>query len=84
MRNTPQIRQLEKPSLLLWGRQDEILNPKYYDMFMNDLQDVTGHLLNGCGHFMVIEKPRECADIILDFVGSAVTSTAASTTTADS
>lgn len=66
--------------MLLWGRQDEILDPKYYDMFMNDLQDVTGHLLNGCGHFMVIEKPKECADIILDFIDSAVTSTSPSNT----
>eukprot|EP00892_Ulva_mutabilis_P007562 jgi/Ulvmu1/5178/UM021_0195.1 len=63
-----QARKLDKPALLLWGREDEILDPKYFDMFMEDLENVTGHLLDGCGHFMVIEKPQECADLILDFV----------------
>lgn len=76
-----QIRQLNKPCLLLWGRQDQILDPKYYHMFMNDLQDVKGHLVDGCGHFMVIEKPHECAKLILDFVNSATTTASPSAAT---
>lgn len=48
-------------------------------MFMEDLEDVTGHLMDGCGHFLVLEKPKECADLVLDFVRTTavVTSTGA-------
>lgn len=75
---------MDKPTLLLWGREDEILDPKYYDMFMADLDNVTGHLLDGCGHFMVIEKPKECADLVLDFVRTAAAPPADGATAASS
>jgi hypothetical protein len=53
---------------VLWGRNDQILEPKYADQFMEVLPNAELQWLEGCGHCGHLEKPRETADAILRFL----------------
>jgi hypothetical protein len=53
---------------VIWGRQDQILEPKYADQFLDVLPDARLVWLEGCGHCGHLEKPRETADAILGFI----------------
>ncbi|KIZ00267.1 40S ribosomal protein S3-3 [Monoraphidium neglectum] len=60
--------QVTQPVLVIWGRQDQILEPKYADQFLDVLPDARLVWLEGCGHCGHLEKPRETADAILGFI----------------
>jgi len=62
--NIPQVVQ---PTLVLWGRQDQILTPAYAERFDEMLQDAELRWLEGCGHAGHLEKPEEVAAAILEF-----------------
>ena len=53
--------------LLLWGKQDEILDPKYVQEFERDLEHVTTQLVDDCGHVAHLEQSELCAQAMLEF-----------------
>lgn len=59
---------VKQPVLVLWGRQDQILEAKYAEQFLQVLPDARLQWLEECGHCGHLEKPGECAGAILDFV----------------
>lgn len=63
----PQVRDVEQEVLLLWGRDDEILDVKYAEEFQRDLRRVTTHVIDACGHVAHLERPDVAADAILGF-----------------
>lgn len=62
-----QVRDIDQPVLLLWGKQDEILDPKYVQEFERDLRDVTTQLVDDCGHVAHLEQSELCAQAMLAF-----------------
>lgn len=54
---------------MLWGRQDQILEPSYAQQFVDTLPDARLQWLEGCGHCGHLEKPGETAEAILRFMG---------------
>lgn len=71
------IPQVQQPTLVLWGRQDEILEPKYAAQFEAALPNVQLQWVEDCGHCAHLEKPTEAAARMLEFIGAAQTPVAA-------
>jgi pimeloyl-ACP methyl ester carboxylesterase len=67
------IPNVQQPTLVLWGRQDEILEPKYAAQFEAALPNVQLQWVEDCGHCAHLEKPTEAAARILEFVGATQT-----------
>ncbi len=55
--------------MVLWGEQDQILDPKLYvKRFEEDLPTAEISMVDECGHVMHLEKPEITAEQILKFV----------------
>ncbi|KAG2491423.1 hypothetical protein HYH03_010211 [Edaphochlamys debaryana] len=70
------ISEIKQEVLVLWGRHDEILEPKYAAQFESTLPN--GRLLwvEECGHCAHLEQPQLAAREILAFAGVQVPQTA--------
>jgi pimeloyl-ACP methyl ester carboxylesterase len=58
------------PTLVVWGRQDEILDPKYAAQFMEVLPDAQLAWIEECGHVPALEQPRQLLQAIERFIVS--------------
>ncbi len=56
------------PTLLLWGDQDAVIDPSAAEVFASGLRDSRVTLLNECGHMPMMERTRETAIAIRDFL----------------
>lgn len=66
--------QIECRSLVLWGRQDGILDgEEFTPKFLNALSDSELEWIEDCGHLPHLEKPQETADAIARFLKRRVT-----------
>ncbi len=62
------LKNIEKPTLILWADKDEFLP---YDMGERIHKDIKGSkmvTLKDCGHFIQEEQPKQAAEIILQFL----------------
>eukprot|EP00186_Timspurckia_oligopyrenoides_P002468 CAMPEP_0182444616 /NCGR_PEP_ID=MMETSP1172-20130603/3015_1 /TAXON_ID=708627 /ORGANISM="Timspurckia oligopyrenoides, Strain CCMP3278" /LENGTH=353 /DNA_ID=CAMNT_0024640221 /DNA_START=154 /DNA_END=1215 /DNA_ORIENTATION=- len=70
------ISQIDVPTLLLWGQQDEILSINYLDQFEKELchlkenNQLEAHRIEKCGHVPHLEQSQYTADAILNFLTS--------------
>jgi pimeloyl-ACP methyl ester carboxylesterase len=61
----PQIRGLATPSLIVWGREDHIINPQTAGILHGLLPGSRVILMEGAGHLPMLEQPeRSAADYI--------------------
>jgi pimeloyl-ACP methyl ester carboxylesterase len=63
------IKDVQQPTLVLWGRQDEILEPKYAYQFEKALPNGQLQWIEDCGHCGHLEQPTLTAAKILEFIG---------------
>jgi pimeloyl-ACP methyl ester carboxylesterase len=56
------------PSLLLWCRDDRVIDASAADVFAAGLRDSRTVLLNGCGHMPMMAQPRQVADTLAGFL----------------
>ena len=59
---------IRAPTLLLWGRDDRVIDPSAVAIFQAGLSDCRTSLLNECGHMPMMERTRETAMAIKDFL----------------
>ena len=52
---------IDQPALLLWCRQDAVIDPSAMDLYGQRMPQALKVLLDGCGHMSIIEKPRDAA-----------------------
>lgn len=59
------------PTLIVWGRNDEILDPKYADMFVEELKGTKAKVrwVEECGHVPALEQPKALLSAVKEFVG---------------
>lgn len=62
------VAKLDKPTLVVWGSQDKILDVKYAYQFQKLLPDNELALIEQCGHVPHLEKADETTDIIMKFL----------------
>ncbi|GAX80740.1 hypothetical protein CEUSTIGMA_g8175.t1 [Chlamydomonas eustigma] len=63
-----QVGNLGSKSLILWGRNDEVLDPKLLKRLPVELPDSTLVIIDDCGHYPQLEKPESVAEHVLKFL----------------
>ncbi len=53
--------EIAQPALLLWCRQDLVIDSSAMTLYAAQVPQATQVLLDGCGHMSVVEKPEEVA-----------------------
>ncbi|XP_032094988.1 monoacylglycerol lipase ABHD6 [Thamnophis elegans] len=53
---------------IIWGKQDQVLDVSGADILAKSISGAQVHILENCGHNLVMERPRKTAKLILDFV----------------
>ena len=66
------LREYQPPTLIVWGKNDEIFPAAGAEPYKNDLVDLEYHLID-TGHFALETHGREIADLMRDFLNRKVT-----------
>ncbi|EJK73990.1 hypothetical protein THAOC_04362 [Thalassiosira oceanica] len=64
------VAQISVPSLILWGRQDGILEKEFASKFVETMEDAELQWVEECGHVPHLEQPEAVARYIMDFLSS--------------
>ncbi|MFN3703641.1 alpha/beta fold hydrolase [Thermomonas sp.] len=59
---------IRQPALLLWGRQDAVIDPSALALYAARIPQARQVLLDGCGHMSIMERPRDVAAAVLDWI----------------
>lgn len=59
---------IRQPTLLLWGRQDTVIDPSAMGLYAARIPQARQVLLDGCGHMALMERPRAVADAVVDWI----------------
>ncbi|MDI9238512.1 alpha/beta hydrolase [Lysobacter sp. LF1] len=61
-------RTIRQPTLLLWCRQDAVIDASALDLYAQRIPQARRVLLDGCGHMSIIEKPDAVAQAVVDLI----------------
>ena len=64
---------IRQPALLLWCRQDAVIDPSALRLYAARIPQARRVLLDACGHMSLMEKPREVAHAVIDLVDTPAT-----------
>ncbi len=64
----PKIAQIKQPTLVLWGRQDNILGTKDAARFEQEIEQCQLIWIEDCGHVPHLEQARITAEYIVNFL----------------
>ena len=59
---------IRQPALLLWCRQDAVIDASALDLYAARIPQARKVLLDGCGHMSLMEQPREVADAVAGWI----------------
>jgi pimeloyl-ACP methyl ester carboxylesterase len=59
---------IRQPALLLWCRQDAVIDASALDLYAARIPQARKVLLDGCGHMSVTEQPHNVADAIENLI----------------
>ena len=60
--------EIGQETLIVWGKQDQILGTKPAQQFQQGLPNAQLHWIDRCGHVPHLEQPQVTAQLILDFI----------------
>lgn len=60
--------QISQPALLLWGRQDAVIDPSALDLYAEKMPQATKLLLDDCGHMSLVEQPDAVAQAVTKLI----------------
>ena len=63
-----ELGRIDAPALLLWCRDDKVIDVSAAQTFARGLRDSTTVLLSGCGHMPLMAQPRQVAEAVVAFV----------------
>jgi abhydrolase domain-containing protein 6 len=63
---------IHQPALLLWCRQDAVIDPSALQLYAARIPQARRVLLDACGHMSLMEKPREVAQAVTDLADTPV------------
>jgi pimeloyl-ACP methyl ester carboxylesterase len=63
-----EMRAIKTPTLLIWGKEDEIGKPELTEEALQDISGAQVAIVEGAGHLPQLEKPDEFNRIVRDFV----------------
>ena len=59
---------IRQPALLLWGKQDAVIDPSALALYGARIPQARQVLLDGCGHMSIAERPREVAAAVVKWI----------------
>ena len=59
---------IDCPTMLVFGSEDKMLNLEVGKKFANCIKDSSMHIINDCGHMIMIEKAFEMREKVLEFL----------------
>lgn len=62
------LEKIKQPALIVWGKQDRVLDVSMADVFANGLVNHEKVLLDGVGHVPMLERPTQTAKIYAEFI----------------
>lgn len=60
---------IRQPALLLWCRQDAVIDPSALDLYAARIPQARKVLLDGCGHMSLMERPAAVAEALVALAG---------------
>lgn len=64
------IHRVRAETLLVWGRQDKLVDPVYAQEFTSRLRESRLELIDGAGHLPQLEAPDAVRKVVLTFLGT--------------
>ena len=64
-RRLPELRRFDRPVRVVFGARDRYLNPRVARQFAALFPNSQLHLLEGAGHYVQVDQPRQVADLIV-------------------
>jgi pimeloyl-ACP methyl ester carboxylesterase len=61
-------RKVRQPALLLWCRQDQVIDASAMELYAADMPQARKVLLEGCGHMSLVEQPDNVARAIVELI----------------
>ncbi|XP_060094776.1 monoacylglycerol lipase ABHD6-like [Heteronotia binoei] len=65
------ISKITAPTQVIWGKHDQVLDPIGGKIFADAIPSCQVHMLEKCGHFIVVDRPKKSIKLILEFHASA-------------
>lgn len=65
-----ELGRIQAPTLLLWCRDDKVIDVSAAETFRRGLRDSTTVILSGCGHMPLMAQPRQVSEALAQFLGS--------------
>ena len=62
------MRGVRAPTLVIWGKYDELANPASADRLANTIPGATKVIVDNCGHLPQLEKSEEFNRIVREFL----------------
>lgn len=59
---------IRQPALLLWCRQDAVIDASALDLYARRIPQASRVLLDGCGHMSLMEKPDAVAQAVITLI----------------
>lgn len=59
---------IHQPALLVWGRQDAVIDPSALALYAARIPHARQLLLDGCGHMTPVERAREVAQALVAWI----------------
>jgi len=57
----PMLKDIHEPTLVLYGSLDQLTDPSMLEVWRAGLPDFQGEVLEGSGHVLLYDKPKEVA-----------------------
>ena len=67
---TEMLTDLEIPTLLIWGEDDQVIPISNITKFRNSIKNIQYQIMEKCGHAPYAEKPELFSKIVLDFLSN--------------
>jgi pimeloyl-ACP methyl ester carboxylesterase len=65
------IKKISCPTLIVWGKEDKIVNPKYAERFHQDIKGSQVIIFDSCVHVPMMERPLDVQRDVLRFLNNA-------------
>lgn len=65
-----ELRSIKVPTLILWGEEDEVINPKFAKAFESGIEGSSLHIIKGARHTPHYAHPKTIAGLLLEFIAS--------------
>ncbi|XP_061474771.1 monoacylglycerol lipase ABHD6-like [Rhineura floridana] len=61
------MNKIKAPTQIIWGRDDKVFDSSGAEVLATVIRNSQVHMLEKCGHFISLERPKKSAKLILEF-----------------